>query len=128
VIAQEDRCIAFPNAFQHQVQAFSLIDREKPGKRKILVFFLVDPSKKIISTLHVPPQQIEWFKEALLRECPFFRRFPDEVLDKILYYLDWPMTEEEAKLHRESLMNERKRFKKKNNKDYFERPFSLCEH
>ena len=31
VETKEDRCICFPNLFQHQVQPFSLLDRSKPG-------------------------------------------------------------------------------------------------
>ncbi|KZV97535.1 hypothetical protein EXIGLDRAFT_832794 [Exidia glandulosa HHB12029] len=36
------RCIAFPNIFQHRVAPFSLLDKTKPGHRKILALFLVD--------------------------------------------------------------------------------------
>ncbi|KAG0222978.1 hypothetical protein BGW41_005771 [Actinomortierella wolfii] len=57
IVTKEDRCIVFPNIFQHQVQPFSLADSTKPGSRGILVFFLVDPSRRILSTTHVPPQQ-----------------------------------------------------------------------
>jgi len=40
----EGRCIAFPNIYQHRVSPFELRDKSKPGHRKILAFFLVDPT------------------------------------------------------------------------------------
>ncbi|WP_372346811.1 DUF4246 domain-containing protein [Streptomyces sp. KL116D] len=51
------RCLAFPNVLQHRVSPFRLADPARPGHRKILAFFLVDPSETIVSTSDVPPQQ-----------------------------------------------------------------------
>jgi hypothetical protein len=48
VITQENRCIIFPNIYQHRVAPFQLKDPTQLGVRKILVFFLVDPSIRII--------------------------------------------------------------------------------
>lgn len=58
LLTQTDRCIAFPNMFQHRVEPFSLIDKTKSGHRKIVVFFLVNPEHRILSTANVPPQQL----------------------------------------------------------------------
>lgn len=61
IITKQDRCIVFPNIYQHQVQPFELQDPTRPGSRKILVFFLVNPEEDpIVSTTFVPPQQVEW--------------------------------------------------------------------
>jgi len=128
VLTCEDRALAFPNIYQHQVQPFKLEDKTTNGRRKILVFFLVDPSREILSTAHVPPQQKEWFMEEVKRRVLFFRKLPVEVFNKIMDYLEWPMMLEEAKKHRERLMTERKTFRDTNNEEYFQRPFSLCEH
>ncbi|KAJ0398564.1 hypothetical protein ATCC90586_010360 [Pythium insidiosum] len=62
--AIENRCIVFPNTLQHKVEPFKLADPTKPGVRKILAFFIVDPSKKIPSTSVIPPQQQDWLQEA----------------------------------------------------------------
>ena len=43
VDTREGRLLTFPNILQHQVQPFSLVDPSKPGHRKILALFLVDP-------------------------------------------------------------------------------------
>ncbi|AXE24753.1 DUF4246 domain-containing protein [Streptomyces globosus] len=96
------RCLAFPNVLQHRVDAFRLADPARPGHRKILAFFLVDPSETIVSTSDVPPQQ-PWAGTAT-------------------------MTLEQAKQYREELMQERKFFVAEHNEQVYEREFSLCEH
>ncbi|MFI8529506.1 DUF4246 domain-containing protein [Streptomyces aquilus] len=96
------RCLAFPNVLQHRVGSFRLTDPTRPGHRKILAFFLVDPSHKIVSTSDVPPQQ-PWSDSS-------------------------PMTLEQAKEYREQLMQERKFFVDEHNEQLYEREFSLCEH
>ncbi|OKI94946.1 hypothetical protein AMK18_29215 [Streptomyces sp. CB01249] len=96
------RCLAFPNVLQHQVGSFRLADPSRAGHRKILAFFLVDPSETIVSTSDVPPQQ-PWADTST-------------------------MTLEEAKAYREELMRERKFFVNEHNEQLFEREFSLCEH
>jgi Protein of unknown function (DUF4246) len=51
------RLLAFPNVFQHRVAPFELLDETKPGHRKLVVLWLVNPDRRIISTANVPPQQ-----------------------------------------------------------------------
>lgn len=96
------RCLAFPNILQHRVGSFRLTDPTRPGHRKILAFFLVDPSERIVSTSDVPPQQ-PWSATST-------------------------MTLEQAKGYREQLMRERKFFVDEHNEQLYEREFSLCEH
>ncbi|QGV81871.1 DUF4246 domain-containing protein [Streptomyces ficellus] len=96
------RCLAFPNVLQHRVDSFRLADPSRPGHRKILAFFLVDPSERIVSTSDVPPQQ-PWAPTST-------------------------MTLEQAKDYREQLMRERKFFVDEHNEQLYEREFSLCEH
>ncbi|MFE2297688.1 DUF4246 domain-containing protein [Streptomyces sp. NPDC059445] len=96
------RCLAFPNILQHRVGSFRLTDDTRPGHRKILAFFLVDPSETIVSTSDVPPQQ-PWSATST-------------------------MTLDEAREYREQLMRERKFFVAEHNEQLYEREFSLCEH
>lgn len=96
------RCLAFPNILQHRVGSFRLTDPTRPGFRKMLAFFLVDPSERIVSTSDVPPQQ-PWSDTST-------------------------MTLEQAKHYREQLMRERKFFVDEHNEQLYEREFSLCEH
>ncbi|MGZ3097032.1 DUF4246 domain-containing protein [Streptomyces sp. H62] len=96
------RCLAFPNVLQHRVGPFGLADPTRPGHRKILAFFLVDPSATIVSTSDVPPQQ-PWADTST-------------------------MTLDQAREYREQLMQERKFFVDEHNEQLYEREFSLCEH
>ncbi|CAG6395024.1 DUF4246 domain-containing protein [Streptomyces cocklensis] len=96
------RCLAFPNMLQHRVGPFGLVDPTRPGYRKIVAFFLVDPSQTIVSTSDVPPQQ-PWSDTST-------------------------MTLEQARDYREQLMRERKFFVDEHNEQVYEREFYLCEH
>ncbi|KAG0083103.1 hypothetical protein BGZ92_011076 [Podila epicladia] len=127
IVTKEDRCIAFPNIFQHQVQPFELADPTKPGTRKILVFFLVNPEAPVLSTTNVPPQQKAWapMKDLMLEAA---RKLPTELMQEIDRLVDWPIEMEEALSHRLELMNERKYFVNEQNQNMFERHFYLCEH
>ncbi|KAK6203647.1 uncharacterized protein RJT21DRAFT_113538 [Scheffersomyces amazonensis] len=69
VQALTNRIVVFPNIFQHQVQPFELLDKSKPGRRRILCFFVVDPYNQIVkSTLDVPPQQLHWWENESLTQ------------------------------------------------------------
>ena len=127
VITSENRCIAFPNVLQHQVQPFTLEDPTKGGHRKILALFLVDPNERVISTKVVPPQQEDWLRQELRQMRPFWE-MPPAVLDNVFRWLDFPMDWPTACRHREKLMDERKVLVDEHTEEVFERNFSLCEH
>lgn len=127
IATKGDRVISFPNLYQHKVSPFSLADRTKPGHRKICVFFLVDPVLPIISTSQVAPQQWDWWR-AEIYKLDLFPTLPPEIVKNILDYVDWPMTLEEAKEVRLKFMQERGKYVKLQNEEYYAREFSLCEH
>ena len=127
VSTKQHRCLVFPNIYQHRLDSFQLLDRTRQGQRKILVFFLVDPSKRILSTGNVPPQQSHWLNSFVHSISPF-QQLPTIVNEKIDSYQQFPMDLQQAKQHRDKLMFERKFFIQQNNEFFFERPFSLCEH
>jgi hypothetical protein len=90
------------------VSPFELVDPSKPGHRKILVLFLVDPHLKVTSATDVAPQQRSWLRAAI-NDAPagsLWRRLPVEILDIIVRH-SFTMTEEEAKSYRLELMEER---------------------
>eukprot|EP01134_Creolimax_fragrantissima_P004504 CFRG4504T1 len=129
----EKRCVAFPNILQHRVPSFKLKNDSGLGEgeiaqRKILVFFLIDPTRKITSTAVVPPQQKEWLGEEIMDMEEVRQFFPPEVVGVISDKMEWPMSMEVAKEHRDKLMHERKYFTQESTNEYFLRPFSLCEH
>ncbi|KAF9779819.1 hypothetical protein BJ322DRAFT_1113127 [Thelephora terrestris] len=121
VVTKTHRCVAFPNLYQHQVQPFHLEDPTKPGHRKILVFFLVDPTQTIPSATNVPPQQREWVTEAIhsADANSTLAKLPVEILTMISKKIDGTMTCLEAEEYREELMAERTVFVEENDKGYF---------
>jgi hypothetical protein len=125
VTAMEDRCVVFPNIYQHKVEPFELLDPTKPGVRKILAFFLVDPTAApIASTAVVPPQQQTWID--LAREPQLKRlRVPETVVKQIKDLAREGMSLDEAKGHRVQLMAERSAASREGD---FEFVLSLCEH
>ncbi|KAM3469603.1 hypothetical protein MY5147_006932 [Beauveria neobassiana] len=64
ISTRQGRAIFFPNILQHRVSPFRLKDASRPGHRKIVALFLVDPAIPIISTANVPPQQGDWWRNA----------------------------------------------------------------
>ena len=130
------RTIAFPNIFQHQVQPFRLEDKTRPGKRTILVFFLVDPTKRVVSTSTVPPQQRDWVEEHrkmmhsnLMHHTPLIDPIVDMVQDYSNASIDFSTLDRAtAESIRLDLMAERSTFVKQNSQIVFQRPYSFCEH
>ncbi|KAI1826451.1 hypothetical protein F4861DRAFT_83373 [Xylaria intraflava] len=66
VETREGRLLAFPNVFHHCVSPFRLVDPTKPGHRRFIALWLVDPYLRIISTANVPPQRQDWWVESAL--------------------------------------------------------------
>ncbi|KAF4448770.1 hypothetical protein FALBO_16757, partial [Fusarium albosuccineum] len=95
VETREGRLLAFPNVFHHRVTPFELADTTKPGHRRFIALWLVDPFTRILSTANVPPQQESWVPEEEKGSAKF----------------SGLMTIEEAKRHRENLIKERSVFR-----------------
>lgn len=106
VLTREDRMLFFPNVYQHHVSPFELVDRTRPGHRKILALFLVDPKVTIISTANVPPQRLDWWTEHALGNT-FIGNLPVEVRDLVTDRMGFPISERDAKEIRKQLMEER---------------------
>ncbi|KAF2016728.1 hypothetical protein BU24DRAFT_392045 [Aaosphaeria arxii CBS 175.79] len=65
VETREGRLLAFPNVFHNRGSGFQLDDPSKPGHQRFIALFLVDPTRRIISTANVPPQQMDWWVESI---------------------------------------------------------------
>lgn len=131
VETNEGRLLTWPNILQHQVQPFELADPTKPGHRKILAFFLVDPNIRIISTANVPCQQKEWWWSEVVGKAGkgAVSGLPVELQDTIYKGVEEsPIDLEEAKRLRLELMKERKRFVVTHKSTFEGIQFSLCEH
>ncbi|KAH9856285.1 hypothetical protein C2E23DRAFT_722900 [Lenzites betulinus] len=128
IVADEDKCVAFPNVYQHRVDGFELADPTKPGVRKILCFFLVDPETTILSTTDVPPQQEDW-SMAEMHRVPAMLNLPVELFDMVAEHAkEGTISRKEAEEHRDQLMTERANFVLQHNEEVFEIEFSMCEH
>lgn len=127
VLTRQGRALFFPNVYQHRVEPFRLADPARPGHRKILALFLVDPAIPVLSTANVPPQQRHWWTdESRLGREP--GRLPPELTSLVLEKLDFPIAEDEAKRIRELLMDERRVLQQDTNGKLEQVEWNFCEH
>lgn len=129
VLTRPGRLLAFPNVLQHQVQPFKLADTTKPGHRKILALFLVDPHIRILSTANVAPQRVDWWAEQVRALAPF-NALPVEIFSMIVDLVGGqgqgvPISWEEAVATRQELMDQRGALVEYVNDDMEEVSFSL---
>ncbi|KXN73168.1 hypothetical protein CONCODRAFT_68445 [Conidiobolus coronatus NRRL 28638] len=118
-----ENIIAFPNNLQHKLDSFSLDDPTKPGHRKIIAFFLVDPENRIISSKDVSYQQ----EEFIIRDLHLLpNKLNPDIHHDILKYSNC-MSIDKAIQHRDLLIEERKVVLSEED-PYFENEYSLCEH
>jgi hypothetical protein len=71
VSTPQGRLLAWPNTLQHRAGPFTLADQSRPGHRRFVVLYLVDPHYRVCSTANVPPQQHDWWAEAALAKGVF---------------------------------------------------------
>lgn len=130
VVCREGRLLTFPNIVQHRVSPFGLADRARPGHRKILALFLVDPHRRIISTANVPPQQDTWARERRdAIQQVLAPKLPAELQQMVSDNIPaLAMTLEEAREYRVALMDERRAKQGPQNDGFEKGDFSLCEH
>jgi hypothetical protein len=129
VLTKQGRLLAFPNVLQHKVEAFELEDKTKPGWRKFVALWLVDPSNKVISTANVPPQQFEWWREAADAQTGFESRLPRELADQVeAEGGKMTMTREQAVEHRLRLMEERTSYVTGVEREWQSETYNFCEH
>ncbi|OAJ43935.1 hypothetical protein BDEG_27247 [Batrachochytrium dendrobatidis JEL423] len=114
------RCVVYPNRYQHKEQSFELADPTQPGHCKILTFFVVNPSRRIVSTAHVAPQQPQWYNSSL-DKTPI----PPELWNDATQYIQGVQSPAEAKHYRDELTSDRTRIIKAYNEKIYERVYNL---
>lgn len=102
------RTVIYPTTVQHRLTGFELKDKSKPGYSRALVFLLVDPNIRIISTANVPPQRYDWCHPVPATENPeeLSKAMQKLALDNIDRKGDLPMSLAEALEIRKEVMNE----------------------
>ncbi|KAK7752891.1 hypothetical protein SLS62_005234 [Diatrype stigma] len=128
VATRAGRLLAFPNVLQHRVSSFKLTDPTRPGHRKILAMFLVDPHIRVLSTANVPPQRRDWWAEELRGTVPRLAALPAELFAQIISHVDDPWDMERAEQIREELMSTRGGINDQINEDMDEADVTFCEH
>ncbi|KAJ2916538.1 hypothetical protein MD484_g3880, partial [Candolleomyces efflorescens] len=129
---REGRLITFPNILQHQVQPFELLDPTKTGHRKILALFLRrdwwwDEMLKVTSTSESSKRSS--VAEAKVSGAVGVHKLPPELQEIVFNDVDeFPIIMAEAKVYREQLMEERKKFVLSHQTEFAAQTISLCEH
>ncbi|KAK6503710.1 hypothetical protein TWF481_008714 [Arthrobotrys musiformis] len=87
-LLKENRAVVFPNILERRTRSFQLIDGTKPGYRKMLTFFVCDPSEPydIPTTRVIAPQQRGESKIWLIDQLRRGRlgSLPEEIFQQIL--------------------------------------------
>ncbi|KAL5035774.1 hypothetical protein BDV3_005628 [Batrachochytrium dendrobatidis] len=107
IVLKQGQCVTYPNILQHRLNPIRLLDpfKDQCAHCKFLTFYLVDPSKTIVSTAAVPPQQIGWVTDAMsCSEC--IPQLPNEVLRLIAQYLPGVVTASVARSRQTLAMHE----------------------
>ncbi|KAJ7747680.1 hypothetical protein DFH07DRAFT_747657, partial [Mycena maculata] len=134
MITKAGRVLSWPNLFQHCVSPFKLADTSKPGHRKILAIFLIDPTKDpIASATDIPPQQAEWGAEAFEAACDtpnsVLASLPQELRDAVKGQLPSTLIMlKDAEAYRLKLMKERTTFVQEHTHVAYGNTFNMCEH
>ena len=116
--------IVFPNIYQHHQTSFTLLDPTKPGRQRVITFFLIDPDiQPIVSTAMVAPQQREWIKQAVDESLD--RRIPVEIVERIMEYVEGVMEVGESEKYGKALWEVRETFREANNNYHFCIPFDI---
>ncbi|KAK5666515.1 hypothetical protein QVD99_006587 [Batrachochytrium dendrobatidis] len=114
------RCVVYPNRYQHKEQSFELADPTQPGHCKILTFFVVNPSRRIVSTAHVAPQQSQWYNSSL-DKTPIL----PELWNDATQYIQGVQSPAKAKRYRDELTSDRTRITAAYNKYRYEQKYNL---
>lgn len=114
---------AAPSDESGQVQPFRLDDPSKPGHRKILALFLVDPTRPTLSATTVCPGQRDWYEQAATSTARM-QKLPVELRDLVVEAgIDGTMSRKEAEDIRLELMQERS--KKEDEGSFYKAEFDL---
>jgi hypothetical protein len=126
---------------QHRVSPFKLVDPTKPGHRRFIALWLVDPHKRIISTANVPPQQRSWWTESALGATDEGRaetlsKLPADIIDLLpVENIDAASAaggEEKLPLELKEIVrdycSDRSAHEKTTEDDWQKQSYSFCEH
>jgi hypothetical protein len=100
------RTIMYPSTVQHKFTRYELKDKTKPGYGRAVVFMLVDPNIRIISTANVPPQRYDWTLNIEPSDDDLKSSMSKLALDNRKSKGTMPFTLDEALEHRNKFLRE----------------------
>ncbi|GKZ22408.1 hypothetical protein AbraIFM66951_002934 [Aspergillus brasiliensis] len=110
VAVTSGRLLAWSNTLRYKRHPFSLLDPSRPGHQRCVVLWLVDPHYRICSTRNVPPQQHDWWRNAVLANSTLLTTLPRELVDMVMKETgSWPMDLSEALEHKKRSDEEREK-------------------
>ncbi|GJP97098.1 hypothetical protein CBS63078_5854 [Aspergillus niger] len=108
VAVTSGRLLAWSNTLRYKRHPFSLLDPCRPGHQRCVVLWLVDPHYRICSTRNVPPQQHDWWRNAILAKSTLLSTLPKELVDMVMSETgSYPMHLSEALEHKKRSDEER---------------------
>ena len=100
------RTIMYPSTIQHKFTRYELKDKTKPGYGRAVVFLLVDPNIRIISTANVPPQRYDWTMNMESSDNELKSLMSKLALDNMKSKGNMPFTLDEALENRRKFLQE----------------------
>jgi hypothetical protein len=100
------RTIMYPSTIQHRFTRYELKDKTKPGHGRAVVFLLVDPNIRIISTANVPPQRLDWTMSLKSSDEELKASMSKLALDNRKSKEHMPLSLDEALDHRRKYLQE----------------------
>ncbi|KAJ2860914.1 hypothetical protein GGI22_002588 [Coemansia erecta] len=99
-IVTDGMCVCFSSLYSSINSDIQLVDKGRPGKIKVLRFYLVDPATRVVSTEMVPPQQHpEWILTKVFGHA-WFSRLPTLILNRIRqFFVAWTEPEQEKSIY-----------------------------
>ncbi|OWZ17760.1 hypothetical protein PHMEG_0008260 [Phytophthora megakarya] len=113
----EGRSIVAPSFLAHRMEPFTLLDatNSEGGELTIATFYLVNPTREIVSTRTVRPeqwQQTRRFVQAnidMLRCCQSIPYLPDELAQQIANFGTSHISDHQAQMNRQELLTYRQK-------------------
>ncbi|TPX12723.1 uncharacterized protein E0L32_000900 [Thyridium curvatum] len=89
VLLQPGRMVSYSNSMQARDEAFEIIHPFRPGHRRCLTVYLVDPMSRLCSTRNVPAQRRDWREEWTAEvRSDLLGVLPLELVDMIFGYIN----------------------------------------
>ncbi|KAF3260620.1 hypothetical protein TWF192_009901 [Orbilia oligospora] len=88
ISVKENGAIVYTNIYESRIAPFSLVDRTKPGRLKLLVFHLCDPNADLSTTRDIIPQQPGAYEQVLRKSG--LGLLPEDIFNLILQELEIP--------------------------------------